>query len=561
MKKRFFSSFVCVMLIFSLLAGCGYEGGGVTQNKTWADKALPYDDAVEEAKVLTSRLKVTTLEPKLDLTAGDTAKDAALADISTFPIVVSGNGDIDIEVAAATEISADSPDNWLIQVAKKFNKSGCTVGGRSVSVSVRKITSGEVLTYMVDGNYRPDLYIPSNFAWGEMLKAKDIEVIKLADRVAGNTAGILMSRDKYETFVGKHGDVTVSGILDAAIAGELTFAYTNPYTSSTGLNILTAMLHAFDPSDPLSQKASGKLLSYQENAPTAAYTTAVLRQAAANGIVDAMVMEEQAYVNTPELKNYVYTPAGIRHDHPAYTFAYVPDEAQEAAKLFVEYCQNAESQKAADERGFNRHDDYVGQDSGLDGAGYLAAQTVWKTNKNGGKPIVAVFVADTSGSMSGTPLASLKKSLIAASSYIGSDNYIGLVSYSDDVEIDLPIGKFDNTQRSYFSGAVKGLNAGGGTATYDAVAVALTMLIEKAKEVPNAAMLLFVLSDGEQNKGYNLDRVAPIVAGLKIPVYTIGYNADGTELGELSEINEATLINADSDDIVNELRNLFNVNM
>lgn len=561
MKKKFFSACISLILVFSLLTGCGYSGGGVTKKSTWADKALSYDDAVEEARVLTSRLKVTEREPKLDLSAADITTDAALADISTFPIVVSGNGDIDIEIAAATEISADAPDNWLIQVAKKFNKARYSVDGRSVSVSVRKITSGEVLTYMVDGNYRPDLYIPSNFAWGEMLKAKDMEVIKLADRLAGNTAGILMSKDKHQAFVEKHGDVTVSGILDAAIAGELTFAYTNPYTSSTGLNILTAMLYAFDPADPLSQKASEKLLSYQENAPTAAYTTAVLRQAAANGIIDAMVMEEQAYVNTPELKNYVYTPAGIRHDHPAYTFGYVPKETQEAAKLFVEYCQNEESQKAASDRGFNRHDDYIGQDSGLDGAGYLAAQTVWKTNKNGGKPIVAVFVADTSGSMSGKPLNSLKKSLVAASSYIGSDNYIGLVSYSDDVDIDLPIGKFDNTQRSYFSGAVKGLKAGGGTATYDAVAVALTMLLDKTKEVPDAAMLLFVLSDGEQNEGYKLERVAPIIAGLKIPVYTIGYNADGTELGELSEINEATLINADSDDIVNELRNLFNVNM
>ena len=33
------------------------------------------------------------------------------------------------------------------------------------------------------------------------------------------------------------------------------------------------------------------------------------------------------------------------------------------------------------------------------------------------------------------------------------------------------------------------------------------------------------------------------------------------ELKELSELNEAALINADSDDIVNQLRNLFNVNM
>ncbi len=552
---------VALLAALALLAGCGYSGGGVSQGNKWSDKALSYKDAVEEVSVLADRLDVTKREPKLDLSATDTATDAALADIDTFPIVVQGRGNINLEIAAATELSADAPDDWLTVIANRFNKAGYKVGNQTVSVSVRKITSGEVLTYMTDGNYRPELYIPSNYAWGKMLAAKGIEVTKLADRIAGNTAGILMSKDKYNAYTEKHGDVTVSGILDAALAGELVFAYTNPYTSSTGLNILTAMLYAFDPEDPLSAKASSKLLAYQENAPTAAYTTAVLRQAAAKGIIDAMVMEEQAYVNTPELRSYVYTPAGIRHDHPVYTFGYVSDAEREAAKLFVDYCFSNESQKAASDRGFNLHDDYAGEDTGLDGAGYLAAQQVWKTNKNGGKPVVAVFVADTSGSMSGTPLRSLKESLVAASSYIGTDNYIGLVSYNDNVEIDLPIGKFDNTQRSYFSGAVKGLSSGGGTATYDAVAVALTMLLDKAKEVPDASLLLFVLSDGEQNKGYKLERVAPIIAGLKIPVYTIGYNADGTELGELSEINEASLINADSDNVVNELRNLFNVNM
>ena len=35
--------------------------------------------------------------------------------------------------------------------------------------------------------------------------------------------------------------------------------------------------------------------------------------------------------------------------------------------------------------------DYVGEDSGLDGTGYLTAQKVWKQNKNGGKPIIAVL--------------------------------------------------------------------------------------------------------------------------------------------------------------------------
>lgn len=562
--KKSIAALVAAGMAIVLAAGCGSKSGsygsGAVSVKN--DYALSYEDALEEVNTLANAVKPSKIPAQLDLDAEELAEDAALADISTYEMTVEGSGDIDIEIAAATELSSNAPDDWINVVANKFNDSGATVNGKKVSVSIRKIASGEVVTYMVDGGYRPDAFIPSNFAWGEMLNASGINTVKIADRIAGNTAGILMSEEMYNTYTEKYGDVTVSGVLDAAIAGDLIFAYTNPYTSSTGLNILTAMLYAFDPENPLSQTAQEKLITYQQNAPTAAYTTAVLRNSARKGIVDAMVMEEQAYINTPELRSYVFTPAGIRHDHPVYTFDYVSDEEQQAVELFTAFCLSEKNQKLATDKGFNRHEDYAGQDSGLDGAGYLAAQDVWKTNKNGGRPIIAVFVTDVSGSMGGYPLNSLKESLIASATYIGSDNYVGLVSYSDEVFINLDIDKFNNKQRAYFSGAVKGLKANGGTATYDAVTVGMQMLLQKAEEVPDASLMLFVLSDGEQNAGYNLERIKPVVAGLKIPVYCIGYNMSETgELKELAEINEAALINADSDDIVNQLRNLFNVNM
>ena len=232
----------------------------------------------------------------------------------------------------------------------------------------------------------------------------------------------------------------------------------------------------------------------------------------------------------------------------------------------MDYCLDDESQKLAKEKGFNRHASYKEQSAGLNGAGYLSAQKIWKTNKSGGQPIIATFVADISGSMAGEPINSMKNALLATSSYISSDNYVGLVSYADEVHIDLPIAKFDDEQRAYFSGAVKSLDIEGATATYNAVLVALKMMLEKQKEVPNAKLMLFVLSDGDQNRGYDLNRVIPIVGGLKISIYTIGYNLnDGShaakELKRLSSVNEASLINAKSEDLVNQLRNLFNTQL
>lgn len=544
-----------------LLAGCGGDGPVRTERD---NGNLSYEDASTEIDSMLKKVDVSTVSnPNLDIYSDDLSEAEALADIDTFPLTVEGNGEINIEIAAATELSADAPDDWINIVAQNFNKSGQTVNGKRVSVSVRKITSGEVVTYMTADAYHPEVYIPSNAAWGMMLKSSGIGVETLSERIAGNTAGMLIKSDVYDTFLEKYKEATVSNVLEATLAGDLTFAYTNPYTSSTGLNILTAMLYSFDSSNPLSDTAQGKLLEYQRESPPVAYTTAVLRNQASKGIINAMVMEEQAYINTPELANYEYIPAGIRHDHPVYTFDYCTDEERQAAVLFTDYCLSDENQKLATEKGFNRHDDYEAQDPGLDGTGYLTAQKVWKQNKSGGKPIIAVFVADVSGSMAGEPLNSLKSSLVSGASYIGSEHYVGLVSYANDVTVHLPIEQFDATQKAYFTGEVKNLAEGGSTATYDAVLVALDMLAKKAAEVPDAKLMMFVLSDGEQNEGYSLSRITPIVSGMQVPIYTISYNYydDNGELQRLSDINEAASLNATSDDIANQLRNLFNASI
>lgn len=553
MKRKLLALLLVLTTSVMIFAGCGSGG-------TKGD--LTSDEALEEIDSMMKRVSVETIEnPTLDMNSGETTEADALSDISTFPLTVTGNGEVNIEIAAATELSSDAPDNWINETAEKFNQSHQTVNGKSVSVSVRKIASGEVVTYMRANAYQPNVFIPSNDAWGKMLQVSGIQTTQITDRLVGNTAGILMKKDVYEDFIKKYKEVNVKTVMEATLAGDLTFAYTNPYTSSTGLNILTAMLAAFDPEDPLSEKAQEKLLEYQATSPPVAYTTSVLRNQAAKGIVNAMVMEEQAYSNTPELANFKYIPAGIRHDHPVYTFSYDSEDEIAAAQMFTEFCKSDENQKLAESKGFNKHNDYASQDPGLDGAGYLSAQTIWKNNKTGGQPIISVFIADVSGSMDGTPLNEMKKSLTNCSGFINASNYVGLVSYSTDVTIHLPVAPFDAKQRAYFTGEVNNLSASGATATYDAVLVGLQMIKEQMKSIPNAKPMLFVLSDGEQNEGYDLDRITPLIKGLSIPVYTISYNYQDTnnELAELSGINEAAALQADSENIMNELRNLFNV--
>ena len=270
-------------------------------------------------------------------------------------------------------------------------------------------------------------------------------------------------------------------------------------------------------------------------------------------------MEYQTYINDPGLtRKYQFTPFGFFHTNPLYTTRDTDSRKKEILKLFSEFSANEENQRLAAEYGFNADLNYIVEQAEVDGDTLLSAQELWKKEKDSGKPILAVFVADVSGSMDGEPLNSLKTSLINGMKYINTNNYIGLVSYSDEVVIHVPVGEFNLNHQSAFKGAVENLSAAGGTATFDGIIVAADMLIQAKEQYPDAKLMMFVLSDGETNRGYSLKDIQNPIDALNIPIYTIGYNADLPALESISAINEAASINADSDDVIYKLKNLFN---
>ena len=125
-----------------VLTGCGDTLGVGSDSYT-------REESLKELDAYWKEIKPTEINAPLDIYE-DTDESVTLADISTFPIVTEGRGQIDIEVAAATEMSSKAPDDWMVEAAEKFNSSKQEVGGKSVSVSVRKITSGEAVTYIED---------------------------------------------------------------------------------------------------------------------------------------------------------------------------------------------------------------------------------------------------------------------------------------------------------------------------------------------------------------------------------------------------------------------------
>lgn len=539
----------------------GVVGGGIflTKNIGKSAREISKEEAMSDLPKLLKKISVTSIEPrKAQVEIGSSSLADELPDISKYPLSVTGNGDINIEIFSSTEKSSKGTDGWLNEIAENFNDENYEIDGYDISVSIRPVASGLSVDYISSGKYVPQAYTPSNELWGEMVEADGVDIHLIDDRLVSNTAGILINKDTYSEVESKYGSVSINTVIQATVDGTIAMGYTNPYASSTGLNFLVSALNCFDSTDMLSASSVEAFVEFQANVPFVAYTTLQMREAAESGALDAFILESQTVYNDPSLKNYKFVPFGVEHNNPIYSLGTLSNTEQEVLLKFVEYCKNDKSQKIADKYGFNQDFGYSSNIPEISGASLISAQKLWKEEKDAGKPVIAVFVADTSGSMDGEPIAQLKKSLINASQYIGEDNYIGLVTYSSDVHINLPIDKFNLNHRAYFTGAVEDISPFGSTATFDGVAVAADMLLNAKEQHPDAKIMMFVLSDGETNVGCSLKDISGIIQALEIPIYTIGYNANLDELSKLSAINEAASVNADSDDVVYALKNLFN---
>lgn len=559
MQKKDILSFVIIAIIAFLAIFTVIR----STNSSDDTSVMTEDQAGKKLSKYLKNVNVSNIPArKANVELEETDLKEELPDISKYPLSVEGSADVVIEIFSSPEKAGEGSDSWLSTMAQEFNKQSNAVNGKSVAISVRSIASGLGSDYIISGKYVPDAFTPSNNLWGSIMEAEGANVTVVTDRMVGNVAGVLLSKSVAKDITDTYGEVNIKTITQATADNKIAMGYTNPLSSSAGMNFLLSTLNAYDPSDILSDTAIAGFQQFQTNVPFVAYTTLQMRESAKTGSLTGMVIEYQLYKNDPDLRSqYEFIPYGVRHDNPLYAIGNLSTDKKEALDLFISYCESEESQKLATKYGFNGMEDYKSNLADYDGSTIMSAQKLWKENKDSGRSISAVFVADVSGSMGGDAINQLKTSLINGSKYINDENSIGLVSYDSNVYVNLPIAKFDLNQRSLFTGAVQDLQEGGATASFDALAVALNMLLEEKEKNPDAKLMLFLLSDGETNTGLNLQQISGILKAYKIPVYTIGYNADIEALETISSINEAASINADSDDVVYKLKNLFNAQM
>jgi Ca-activated chloride channel family protein len=143
-----------------------------------------------------------------------------------------------------------------------------------------------------------------------------------------------------------------------------------------------------------------------------------------------------------------------------------------------------------------------------------------------------VLITDESGSMAATDVdpTRLGAAETAARAFLAkapSSLMVGFVGYSSGVETSLD----PTTDRAQITSAVDELDADGGTATGDALTVALDELqARKGKDGRQAPAAIVLLSDGASNQGSDPLAAARRAQQLHIPIYTV---ALGTQSGTL----------------------------
>lgn len=548
------------ILVFSaiILSGC-LQGDTIdTKDKAEAKIKELVDGAIQPS--------YNENQSRANIQLTRTNLSSLLPDLNEYPITLDVQDSPRVEAAeilTSPEKAGNNRDALYLEMAQRFNQQGLTISnGKQAAIAIRKMDSGLGAQFILTGQYVPDAFSPSNALWGAMVNANGNNLTTIAPVTAPNVAGIVVKKAKADQIT-TEGKLDIAKLLTNVSNGSFAMGYTNPYQSSTGLNFLLTVLNSFangDETQMLSPDVASAFEAFQQGVPFVAQNTLQMREAAqGSGVLDAFVMEYQLWANATGLEDYQFVPFGVRHDGPLYATNEADPAEREVLALFAKFLA---SQKGELSRfGFDQVKDYKDAYAIKDGSIIAQAQRLWKQKKSGGKPIAAVFVADISGSMEGTRIKNLRKALIESSDLISTNNAIGLVTYSDTVNVDLPIRPFNVSQKSLFIGAVEKMATGGKTATNSAVLVAANMLTEFKKQNPDYKTVIFVLSDGETNLGVDFETAKNLMSLTAIPIHTIAYELSSQELKEYAGLAEGAYIESSAGAASYRIGNLLNAEM
>ncbi len=394
-----------------------------------------------------------------------------------------------------------------------------------------------------------------------------------------------------------------NGWEDYGISGRRTvfYGHTDPLVSSTALSTLISEFYA-------SARANGfteRRLTLDEvrNADVQqgvrdiedlirhySSRTTEFKEYIAQGpqYLDFVALEENdlIYINRglteykpPEKLVALYPSDGtFWHEHPMGIVSadWTTQEQRDAARVFVNYVLTPDVQRAIMAQGFRPANPDVPLDfpfvaeNGIDpnqpsavldvpAPEVIAAiQQSWSFVK---KQADVMLLIDVSGSMGNDgKIDQAREAALAFLDRMEPTNRVGLMIFSDQIELRVPLGNFESTQDQLES-HIKSLRAGGGTELFQAVAQAASTFGDSTSE--NRIRAIVLLSDGADtgDQGYSLnDAISAVEASsgdlnpvILIPV-AYGADADINALNSLARASNTKVQSGDPQSILGVLQ-------
>lgn len=458
---------------------------------------------------------------------------------------------------------------WLAMAVAEFNASETqTSDGKPVFVQFTAADAGQAVTDIVAGN-EPTLWIPDEPVWVNILADQgNSNFQRDCTSVAQSPLVIGMWREVAEALGWPGlplGWLDVGSLAsDAALwdyysGGELgdTFrlSHTHPGLSGAGASTLLALVQAAqskteavneaDIQQPIVQASVG---AFEGGVTWFSPDTQSLSNAMGSrglNYLSGGVMYESDVVNYGNGQIVAVYPfeGTFMATHPACVNINASAAEQEAARLFRDYLLSEAGQQLALAGGLRPVNTAVPLSSPLDAAHGVdpsqpalvfnapsvatvyAVQDLWQEAR---KDVNLALLLDTSGSMRGSKMESMRTAAIQFVEQMGDDDYISIISFNTE-----PYLVIDHMQvgpnRQKVINAIEDLRAEGDTTLFDAIGDGTAVL--QSSSLPQTTNALVVLSDGQDTRSYRYDASTASEHALAsgLTVFTIAYGSDADD--------------------------------
>jgi Ca-activated chloride channel family protein len=498
---------------------------------------------------------------------------------------------------------------WLDEQVAVFNASGAKLAdGSPIHVRAKPVGSGEGLTAIVDGTEHPTVFSPASSAYLTLLNqqwlAKNAKPVSgAAEPLALSPVVIAMWKPMAEALGWPEKPIGWADILAVARDpkgwgaygrpewGPFKLGHTNPEYSSSGLLSVLAIAYAgakttrgltdadLPKIEPMLAGVEDSIVHYGKS------TGFFADKLVANGpdYLSAAVLYEnlviESYDKHPPMPIVAIYPVEgtFWSDHPFSVLdaPWVTPQQREGALLLLAALKGKPAQQRALALGFRPVDASIAIGAPIDaahgvdpkqpqtlleipGAQMLGALVeAWKQTK---KPADVVLVLDKSGSMAGRPLDEAKAGAKAFLATLDPRDQITLEFF--DAVVYPPVGPLTvKDARAELESRIDGVSAGGGTALYDATAVATKLLMDPKRAGAHRIRAIVVMTDGQDtdsHAGLAETKLAIAAEGHRATVFTIGYGAEPSEdvLTQLATAGDGAFSRGNVDTIVGLFRDM-----